>query len=285
MFRFAIGLLCGALLCAGSPPARIVSTSPSITEILFALGLGDRVVGVTRYCRFPAEALNKPKIGDYTNPNIEAIAAQRPDLVILQNNPIRLSERLHALRLQTLEVHQETLRAVYESIIAIGRVAGAEQKAVQLNAHLQTAIRHVNDAAAHHVRPRVMFVAGRAPGKIEEVIVAGRQSYVGELLELAGGENIFADAKGAYPQVSLESILARNPEVVIDFGDMADPSLVTDAHKKQIAALWRERAGTIKAVKEKRVYAVAADIFVVPGPRAADAVRALSAILYPEPNK
>src|SRR5271167_2906253 len=105
MNRRVFGILIAVALC-GAPPQRIVSTTPSITEMLYALGLGDRVVGVTRYCRYPPEAQLKPKIGDYTSPNLEAIAALRPDLVIVQTNPVRLRERLTALKLHVLEINQ-----------------------------------------------------------------------------------------------------------------------------------------------------------------------------------
>src|SRR5580704_18710852 len=102
--RTFVVFLRAASLILAAPPQRIISTAPSITEVLYALGLGDRVVGVTRYCRYPPEALLKPKIGDYTSPNLEAIAALRPDLVIIQTNPAHLAERLGALKLQVLEI-------------------------------------------------------------------------------------------------------------------------------------------------------------------------------------
>src|SRR5271169_6151182 len=105
--RIALWLVVAAALAAqNSPPQRIVSTAPSITEMLYALGLGDRVVGVTRFCRYPPEAQKKPKIGDYINPNMEAIAALRPDLVIVQTNPVHLADRLGALKLHVLEIDQ-----------------------------------------------------------------------------------------------------------------------------------------------------------------------------------
>src|SRR5579863_1220531 len=106
------------LLCANlfAQPLRIVSTAPSITELLYALGLGDRVAGVTRFCRYPPEAQQKPKIGDYDNPNLEAIASLKPDLVIIQTNPVRLAERLRAVHLKVLEIDQQDVAAIYRSI-------------------------------------------------------------------------------------------------------------------------------------------------------------------------
>src|ERR1700689_1387836 len=125
---FVVFLLAASLILA-APPQRIVSTAPSITELLYALGLGDRVVGVTRFCRYPPEAQLKPKIGDYTSPNLEAIAALRPDLVILQTNPVRLADRLHALKLTTLEINQDDIAALYNSIRVVGAATGTEAQA------------------------------------------------------------------------------------------------------------------------------------------------------------
>ena len=121
--RRVFGLvLLGALLSA-APPERIVSTAPSITELLYALGLGNRVVGVTRFCRYPPEAQLKPKIGDYTSPNLEAIAALRPDLVIIQTNPVHLADRLSKLKLHVLEVDQEVVGIEWGPVTDDGEVA------------------------------------------------------------------------------------------------------------------------------------------------------------------
>ncbi len=129
-FRPALILfLCAALLAA---PQRIVSTAPSITELLYALGLGNQVVGVTRFCRYPPEAQSKPKIGDYTSPNLEAIAALKPDLVVIQTNPIHLADRLTALKLHVLEVDQENIAAIYKSIQQVGAATGTEPAAQKL---------------------------------------------------------------------------------------------------------------------------------------------------------
>ena len=109
--RRSLAVLLLTATLSAAPPQRIVSTAPSITELLYALGLGDRVVGVTRFCRYPPEAQLKPKIGDYTSPNLEAIAALRPDLVVIQTNPIHLADSLARLKLHVLEIDQEDIAA------------------------------------------------------------------------------------------------------------------------------------------------------------------------------
>jgi iron complex transport system substrate-binding protein len=280
----ALGLLWGRVSVSAAapakPPQRIVSTVPSVTELLYALGLGDRVVGVTRFCRYPPEAQLKPKIGDYINPNLETIASLRPDLVIIQTNPVRLAERLGALRLKTLEVNQDGIEAIYRSIRAIASAADVSARGEQLIGSIQAKLSAIRQNAAALRKSRVMFVVGRNPDRLDGLIVVGKASYLSELIELTGGENIFGDALAAYPQVSLEEVIARNPDVIIDFGDMGDPSKITEAHKRAVVKIW-QRASSVKAVKENRVAPVAADIFVVPGPRAVQAAESIFEILHP----
>jgi iron complex transport system substrate-binding protein len=278
--RLFLSLGCAMLLQA-QPPQRIVSTTPSITEILYALGLGDRVVGVTRFCRFPPEAQLKPKIGDYTNPNIEAIAALKPDLVIIQTNPARLRERLSPMHLRTIEVDQQNIAGIYESIRAVGEAAGVPDRATKLIDSIRTGLDAVHVRAAALNPVRVMFVVGRSQGRLDGLVVVGRASFLNEVLHTAGGENIFHDALAPYPKVSLEEVMSRNPEVILDMGDMADTVGVTDQHKREVVALW-DRVATVNAVKNHRVFAIASDYYIVPGPRVIDSARSIFDMLHPE---
>ncbi len=278
--RILLVLAAAARARGQTPPNRIVSTAPSLTELLYALGLGDRVVGVDRFSRYPADALNKPKIGDYANPNLEAIAALRPDLVLIPPNPVKLAERLGLLRLPTLEVDQEGIAKLYESFRLVGEATGAREQAAKLTASVRAQLEQVRARAASRKRTRMMFVVGRTPNRLDGLIVVGQASYLNEIIALAGGENVFRDAVASYPGVSLEEVLARNPDVIVDMGDMADTVGVTDQHKRQVARLW-ERLGSVSAVKQRRVYAVASDIYVVPGPRVVDAAKAFFEMLHP----
>lgn len=285
--RAVTHLLVWAAIAAAQPsvhpvaaPQRIVSTAPSITELLYALNLGDRVVGVTRYCRFPPEARKKPKIGDYVNPNLEAIAALKPDLVVIQTNPVRLAERLGQLHLRTLEINQENIEAIYQSIRVVGDATGASARATQLISSIRNNLDEVRARAKSLPRTRVMFVIGRSPNRLDGLIVVGKASYLNEVIALAGGENVFYDAVAAYPEVSLEEVIARNPQVILDMGDMSDTVGVTEEHKRSVVALW-QRVPSLAAVKDRRVLAVASDIYVVPGPRVVDAARAIFDELHP----
>jgi iron complex transport system substrate-binding protein len=282
--RAALTLLFAAAFTtqlAVGAPQRIVSTAPSITEMLYALGLGDRVVGVTRFCRYPPEAQQKPKIGDYINPNLEVIAGLKPDLVIIQTNPARLAERLRPLHLRTLEISHENIPAIYNSIRVIGDATGTAARATQLIDLIRARLQAIRDRSAPLRPVRMMFVVGRSPNRLDGMVVVGQASYLNETIELGGGENVFRDAVAAYPEVSLEEVIARNPDVIVDMGDMSDTVNVTDEHKRGVVALW-QRVAVISAVKQHRVFAVAADFYVVPGPRVVDAASAFLKMLHPE---
>jgi iron complex transport system substrate-binding protein len=139
----------------------------------------------------------------------------------------------------------------------------------------------IRNRTAARPRRRMMFVVGRAPNAIEDVIAVGRASYLNGVIETAGGHNIFKDAVAPYPKVGMEDVLARNPEVIVDMGEMSDTEHVTDEQKRRVVVLW-SRYATLAAVRERRVFAVASDIFTVPGPRMVEAARAFARMLHPE---
>ncbi len=263
---------------------RIVSTAPSVTEMLYALGLGERVVGVTSFCRYPPEAAQKAKIGDYLRPNLEAIVALRPDLVIVETTGIRRSERLPALKLNVLEVDDGTLAGIYDSIRKIGRAAEAPERAAALCRRIEAGLDEVRRRTAGLARRRLMFVIGRAPARLEDLIVVGGGAHLSELMEIAGAVNAFRDITTAYAKVSLEQVLARNPDVIVDMGEMAQTAGVTEEQKRAVVALW-EGQKTLAAVGERRVFAVASDVFVVPGPRVVEAARAFARMAHPEAQR
>jgi iron complex transport system substrate-binding protein len=134
--------------------------------------------------------------------------------------------------------------------------------------------------AAPLKKTRMMFVVGRTPNRLDGLIVVGQASYLNEIIALAGGENVFRDAVASYPGVSLEEVLARNPDVIVDMGDMADSVGVTEEHKREVVSLW-ERLASVNAVKQHRVFAVASDVYVTPGPRVVDAAKAFLEMLHP----
>lgn len=281
MVRRTAILMAARALAVCAAPRRIVSTAPNITEILYALGLGDRVVGVTNYCHYPPEVRNKPKIGPFIRPDLEAIVALRPDLVIIQKNPIQLYPRLKGLGQNVLEIDHDTVANIYRSIEQIAAAAGVPDRGRTLRGQMQAELENIRRRTSPFPRRTVLFVVGRTTNAIEGIVGVGGASYLNDLLSIAGGANMLADARAAYPKVPTEEILGRNPEVIIDMGDMTDTDGITEARKRAVVTLWN-RYPMVKAVREHRVYAVASDIYVVPGPRIVETARAFARMLHPE---
>ena len=274
-----LALLTLAAATVAAQPKRIVSTTPSITETLYALGLGDRVVAVTDYCHYPPEAAKKPKIGTYVQPNVEMITSLRPDLVVVEKNPLGLTNRLRAMKLNVLEIEMIDIAHILDSISAIGSATHSD--GARLRKKIEVGLAEVRARTLVVPRRKAMFVVSRSKGALEGLMTAGKASYINEIMVAAGGANIFGDAIGSYPKVTLEDVLARNPEVIIDMGEMAETTGVTERQKQAVVALWG-KVPSLTAVREKRVHAVASDVFVVPGPRIVEAAKAFAAMLHPE---
>lgn len=285
-WRFRI---CGALLavsiaaaaCASDTPRRLVSTAPSITEILFALGLGDRVVGVSEYCRYPEAARRKPRIGSYLAPNPEVILSMRPDVVFVEEVNSRALATLPEVGFRKVELQHRGIADIYKSIDVIATAAGEPAAGVKLRRHLQDELARIESRTRNLPKRRVLFLVGRNPGTLQGMIAVGGGTYIGELIRIAGGINAVGDAGPAYPNVSMETVLGRNPEVIIDRGDMAQESKQSAAHEASVRALWKS-LGSVEAVKHGRIYPVSDDYWVVPGPRMVDAARALARFIHPE---
>ena len=271
----------GNLWAAGPPAQRIVSTAPSITEMIYALGLGDRVVGVTTFCHYPPEVLNKPKIGTYMHPNFEVILGKKPDLVVVLKEHRELGRKLRNFGLPVLALQHNTLEGIYDSLLVLGKRTGAEQAAGRKIAVMRKQLGEIGALAAPLPKRSVMFVVGRTPATVRDLVVVGRGSFLNELIAIAGGTNCFEDAPAFYPRIPREEVYARGPEVIIDMGDMGDTQQVSEEHRRSIVEVWKSQA-MLPAVQAGRVYPVAEDFFVVPGPRVVEAARSLLAMIHPE---
>ncbi len=252
---------------AGPPPAapsgaeRIVSLAPSTTETLFALGLGDRLVGVTRFCRFPPEAQAKPSIGGYYDPSYEAILQARPDLVVTLPEHEEVRVELRKLKLNVLTVDHRTLRGILESVTTLGAICGVPERATKLRSELESRVERVRARAAGP-RPRVLISVGRMAGEgtVTRVTACGRGGFYDELVVLAGGVNAY-EGSIPFPALSPEGVLALKPDVIIDLC----PELDERTDLETIRREWR----TIPNLAA-RVRLVVGSHSVVPGPRVVD---------------
>ena len=270
-----IALLLLAICLRAAEVQRIVSTAPSITETLFAMGLGPRVVGVTIYCKYPEAVLTLPKIGTFLKPDVEAIVALHPDLVVVQKQPNHLGEELARLHLRYVEVRSENLSAIFEGARDIGKATNSEAAADEFVQRSERQLAGIQGVTHNLKKPSVAFIVGHDPGSLQGLIAGAGKSYFSDLLNFAGATNIFAEAATAYPKISLEQMVTRNPDVIIELGgEQAE-------NQAQVITLWKTWP-MLKAVQAGRVFAVASDTFVVPGPRALDAVKLLVHLLHPE---
>ncbi|HBG22887.1 MAG: ABC transporter substrate-binding protein [Syntrophaceticus sp.] len=261
----------GAELTIANSPERIISLTPSNTEILFALGLGDRVVGVTTYCDYPEEAKEKPQIGNLEG-NVEEIVAMEPDLVvakvILNDNIV---SKLRDLDIPVLCVDPESLDGVYRAIELISQVTGTESSGDKITSEMKEKIAAVEEKVAsipEAERPKVFIEVGNEP-----LYTAGTKTSVDEVVSLAGGINIAGDVEG-YQMYSLESVVKNNPEVI----------LALDSYYVDVEAEIKKRSGwdTIKAVQEDNLITDVDTLLNRPGPRSADAVETIAKELYPD---
>jgi iron complex transport system substrate-binding protein len=270
----------GGASADAAAPTRIVSLAPSVTEVLFALGLGDRVVGVTRFCRYPADAERLPDVGGYLDLNLEAIVALEPDLVIAIQDHDAARARLEDLGLSVLQVDQESLAGILDSITTIADSCGVSECGGRLADDVRGRLHEVERRVSGLERPRVLAVVGREAGHgtLATVWVAGRKTFYDDLIGLAGGTNVAPASSVAYPEVSREGLYHLDPDVILDLlADLDDRGV--DA--ASAASDWRDLP-TLGAVRTGRVHAVVHELAVVPGPRVAELVEELARAIHPE---
>jgi iron complex transport system substrate-binding protein len=262
-------------------PQRIISMSPSITETLFALGVGNRVVGVTDFCSYPKEACALPKVGGLLNPSVEAWITLKPDLIIHQEDSHKLRINAQNLGIQTLSISMTSLQNIFNTIQTFGKVLGCESEAGALTHKLQSGIQNQKTRLQRVPKKTVLLLLGDGSDPGGALYAVGRGTFLGELLELAGGENVLIDPTLNYPKISKEFILRHSPEVIIEAGP--DANLSTAEKEKKIKQ-W-QRFSTLIAVKNETIFFVGADYILIPGPRFLNILDHFARVIHPEAFK
>ncbi len=259
-----------------SPPRRIVSHLPSLTEIVYALGAGDRIVGVSDFCTYPEEVNDKPRVGGRINPNIEAVLGLRPDLVLLMENQRDLAAKLKRLGLSVMVLKSESVSGVFDGIDRIGKRLDLEESAQRLKERIHRELDAVRRKAANDPPTPTLIVIGHETDSLRDIWASGAGSFHDELLTIAGGKNIIADSPAAYPKISKEAILQASPETVIVL--FSDP--LSEEQRKRELALW-EPLGYIEAVRKNRICLIGAEWAHKSGPRMPRIARAFYDCLHP----
>jgi iron complex transport system substrate-binding protein len=248
-------------------PMRLVSTSPSITETLFALGLGDRVVGVSNYCRFPPQVARLAKVGAFLTPEVELIARMKPDLVFLHTGLNSAARQLASLSIPTAVIERGSFDTVPATIRQIGSAAGAPDRAERVIATINSRLDRVRSAVAGRSPRTVLIIVGRQTGTLSDIVAVGHRSYLDEIARLSGGRNALpSTVTPEYPRISMETVIRLSPDVIIDIGEMGDAPADSDRRRQVTAALWK-RQTLVTAAREGRVFVTTDEAFTVPGPR------------------
>ncbi|MEW5932618.1 MAG: cobalamin-binding protein [Bacillota bacterium] len=256
-------------------PQRIISLAPSCTEILFALGLGAKVVGVDKFSNYPPEAQNLEKVGGFSDPSVEKIAALKPELILGTGMHKKVLPQLEALGIPVVLFDPKDVDGVLADIQTVGSLTGATEAAGKLASDVRSRITRVKEKLDASVpgdqRPWVYYEVYSEP-----IMTVGPHTLIHQLIELAGGRNIAYDAQTDYPEFSSEAVIQRNPAVIIFPSFHGSASLTVDKLKA------RPGWATIAAVKNGRVHPIDADLISRPGPRIADAVEELAHIIHPD---
>ena len=256
-------------------PERIVSLSPSNTEIIYALGLEDKLAGVTEFCDYPKAAKDKPKVGGFSTVDIEKVVESEPDLILAANiHEDEVIPRLEGLGLTVLALNPKTLDEVLETITLVGKCTGEREGAAQLVAKMENQIKAITDRTdglTESERPRVFYITWHDPLR-----TAGSETRHDELIVKAGGTNIARELTG-YPAISLETVIQANPEVMITGVGMG-----TGEDLPFQFVQTEPRLSYTDACRNNRVYKIDVDLCGRPGPRIVEALEKFAEFIHPE---
>ncbi|MFA5055540.1 MAG: cobalamin-binding protein [Dehalococcoidia bacterium] len=265
----------GRTVTLNGTPQRIISIAPANTEILFALGLDDKIVGVTNYCNYPEEALNKEKVGGFSTPNIEKIIALEPDVVFAAPiHEAQIIPQLENLGLTVIALTPTTIDETYDAIKLVGNITGVQETADALVNDMKTSIDAVANLVAKlsdEEKPNVFYIVWHDP-----LMTAGGNTLPGQLIDLAGGKNIFTELSD-YPTVSLESLIYREPNIII-----AGTSMGSGGNAPLEWAQSETRLQGTEAREEGKVFSINTDLTGRFGPRIVDALEEMLWLIHPE---
>lgn len=259
-------------------PKRIISLSPGITEILFEIGAGGNVVGITNFCTYPEATKNVAKVGGLINPSVETMITLLPDIIIYQAGNPRIAKFAQQLGIRSLPIHMHHIEEIFATIREIGEALGYSKSAEQLTKKLRLDIAaHKNRLAGIPAKP-VLLLLSDSNDPLRDLYAVGRGTFLGELLEIAGGDNVLPDPKALYPTVSKEFIMRQSPEVIIEAGPKVGlPEADLEGRRKE----WG-KFPTIRAVREKNIHFIGADYILIPGPRLVNIIDQFAKAIHPD---
>jgi iron complex transport system substrate-binding protein len=259
---------------AQSPPQRIVSIVPSVTEMLFAIGAGSRVVGVGTFDKYPPEALTRTKVGGLIDPDIERIISLEPDLVIVYGTQSDLRTQMTRAGIPIFLYRHSGLPDITETIRDIGKRVGHVRESAELANRIDAEIADIRRRVSGRSRPRTLLVFGRDAETLRGIYASGGIGFLHDMLEAAGGANVFADVKRESIQTTSELAITRAPEAIIEIGVETASSGVRNLRA------W-DALPSVPAVRNKRIYLLTGDAMMNPGPRVSQSARRMAEVLHP----
>lgn len=248
-------------------PEKLISLSPALTEILFALELDEKIVGTTNYCDYPEEALNTPKVADFSSPNFEVIVDIDPDLILVAAGiQMDLIDRFEEFGLKVICLDAENINDVLNNINFIGEITGTEEKATEITDDIAQRVEIIKDKVSGLERPIVFFEVWDEP-----LTSAGPGTFINNLVELAGGENMTRDATSYYPQINFEIVVDQDPDIYIAVN-----------HQREVEIIDRPGYANLKATKSGKVFNIEDDWVTLPGPRIILGLEEMAFLLHPE---
>lgn len=259
-----------------SAPRRIVSLVPAITEMLFATGAGPQVVAVSSFDEFPAEVKSLPKVGALLDPDTERILSLRPDLVIVYGSQSDLQMQLERARIRTFSYRHGGMATTLGTIRDLGAATGHRQESEALVSSLQARLDAVRNRVKGRPQPQTLLVFERQPGTLREIYVSGGVGFLNDMLGIAGGKNVFGDVARESVQPSIETLLARAPDVILEVRaeGLIDRNQPADRDPWSVLS-------SVPAVRNRRVHRITGAYLVVPGPRLGMAAEAFARALHP----
>ena len=270
-----VGLGFSRAIAAQSPPQRIISIIPSTTEMLFAMGAGPRVIGVGNFDRYPPEALTRTKVGGLIDPDVERIISLKPDLVVVYGTQNDLRTQLERAKIPMFLYQHAGLADITSTIRELGARIASAKEADALADRIEAEIADVKNRVAGRPRPRTLLVFGRDAETLRGIYASGAVGFLHDMLEAAGGTNVFADVQRQSIQTTSELAVARAPEVILEIG--VDTASASGRNLNAWNAL-----SSIPAVRNKRIYQLTGDGMMNPGPRISASVRRVAEVLNPE---
>ena len=270
-------LLSGQTAPGPGVPKRIISLIPAVTEMLYAIGAGNEVVGVSSFDSFPPEVKNRPSVGALVDPDFERILSLKPDLVVVYGTQTDLITRLERAKVSMYRYQHAGLADITTTIRQLGKRIGRVDQATTVAERIDGDIEEIRLIVAGRARPKTALIFGREPGTLRSLYASAGVGFMHDMLVAAGGDDVFDDVKRQSLQATTEVLLARAPEVIIEAH--AGESWTAERLKRE-RAVWNALP-SLPAVRSGRIYLLADDRLSIPGPRVADAIRVIARALHP----